>query len=99
MTPHHLAWLFLREPEQLDPQEKQTLSFLRKVQPIEVVYGLAQHFVTLLNLSHLQGKSNQLLCDVTLRAFITQKSGKCQGNLSHFVLYLNMEELLGILNS
>ena len=43
-----MAWLFLRNPEQLEKQEKQTLSFIRKVQHIEVAYGLAQQFVTLL---------------------------------------------------
>jgi transposase len=48
MAPRHLAWLFLRNPEQLEKQEKQTLSFIRKVQHIEVAYGLAQQFVTLL---------------------------------------------------
>ncbi len=48
MAPRHLAWLFLRNPEQLEKQEKQTLSFIRKVEHIEVAYGLAQQFVTLL---------------------------------------------------
>jgi transposase len=48
MSPRHLSWLFLRDPEQLEKQEKQTLSFIRKVQHGEVAYGLAQQFVTLL---------------------------------------------------
>jgi len=60
MAPRHLAWLFLRDPEQLDLQEKQTLSFLRKVQPVEVVYGLAQHFVTLLKERNAQPLSTWL---------------------------------------
>jgi transposase len=60
MAPRHLAWLFLRDPEQLDPQEKQTLSFLRKAQPVEVVYGLAQHFVTLLKERNAQPLSTWL---------------------------------------
>jgi transposase len=37
--------LFLRDPEQLEKQEKQTLSLIRKIQPVEVAYGLAQQFV------------------------------------------------------
>jgi transposase len=48
MAPRHLAWLFLRDPEQLEKQEKQTLSLIRKAQQVEIAYGLAQHFVTLL---------------------------------------------------
>ena len=45
MAPRHLAWLFLRDPEQLEKQEKQTLSLICKAQQIEVAYGLAQQFV------------------------------------------------------
>jgi len=48
MAPRHLAWLFLRDPEQLETQEKQTLSLIRKAQQIEIAYGLTQQFVTLL---------------------------------------------------
>jgi transposase len=48
MAPRHLAWLFLRDPEQLEKQEKQTLSLIRKAQKVELVYGLAQQFVALL---------------------------------------------------
>jgi transposase len=48
MAPRHLAWLFLRDPQQLERQEKQTLSLIRKAQKVEVAYGLAQQFVTLL---------------------------------------------------
>jgi len=48
MAPRHLAWLFLRDPEQLEMQEKQSLSLIRKVQQVEIAYGLAQQFVTLL---------------------------------------------------
>lgn len=40
-------WLFLRDPEQLEKQEKQTLSLIRRVRPVEVAYGLAQQFVAL----------------------------------------------------
>jgi len=48
LAPRHLAWLFLRAPSQLEKQEKQTLSLIGKVQQVEVAYGLAQQFVTLL---------------------------------------------------
>lgn len=48
MAPRHLAWLFLRAPSQLEKQDKQTLSRIRKAQHIEIAYGLAQQFVTLL---------------------------------------------------
>jgi transposase len=48
MAPRHLAWLFLRDPEQLEKQEKQTLSLIRKGDKIEIAYGLTQQFVTLL---------------------------------------------------
>lgn len=60
MAPRHLAWLFLRHPEQLDPQEKQTLSFLRKAQSIEVVYELTQQFGTLLKERNAQPLSTWL---------------------------------------
>ena len=48
MAPRHLAWLFLRDPEQLEPQEKQTLSLIRQSPQIEMAYGFVQQFVTLL---------------------------------------------------
>jgi transposase len=48
MAPRHLAWLFLRDPEHLEKQERQTLSLIRKAQHVELAYGLAQQFVTLL---------------------------------------------------
>ncbi len=46
MAPRHLAWLFLRDPERLDKQEQQTLSLIRKSQPVEIAYGFVQQFVT-----------------------------------------------------
>ncbi len=48
MAPRHLAWLFLRNFEHLEQQEQQTLSLIRKTPKIEVAYGLAQQFLTLL---------------------------------------------------
>ncbi len=60
MAPRHLAWLFLRDPEQLEKQEKQTLSLIRKAQQVEVVYRLAQQFVTLLKERNAQPLSTWL---------------------------------------
>src|SRR5579885_2729724 len=54
IAPRHLAWLFLRDPEHLEPQDKQTLSLIRKSQQIEMAYGLAQHVVTLLKARNAQ---------------------------------------------
>jgi transposase len=60
MAPRHLAWLFLRDPEQLGKQEKQTLSLIREEQKVEVASGLAQQFVTLLKERHAQPLSTWL---------------------------------------
>ena len=45
MAPRHLAWLFLRDPEHLEKQEEQALSFLRKTPNVEMAYGIAQQLV------------------------------------------------------
>jgi len=60
MAPRHLAWLFLRDPEHLEKQEKRTLSLIRKVQKVELAYGLAQQFVTLLKERNAQPLSTWL---------------------------------------
>jgi transposase len=60
MAPRHLAWLFLRDPEQLEKQEKQTLSLICKAQHVEIAYGLAQQFVTLLKERNAQPLSTWL---------------------------------------
>ena len=60
MAPRHLAWLFLRNPEQLEKQEKQRLSLIRKAQKLESAYGLAQQFVTLLKERNAQPLSTWL---------------------------------------
>ena len=36
MAPRHLAWLFLRDPEQLEKQEMQTLSLIRKAEQVDI---------------------------------------------------------------
>lgn len=45
MAPRPLAWLFLRAPERLEKQEKETLSLILKSEPIKMVYTLAQQLV------------------------------------------------------
>ncbi|GAC1360666.1 MAG: hypothetical protein NVSMB38_44600 [Ktedonobacteraceae bacterium] len=62
MAPRHLAWLFLRDPEQLGPQEKQTLSLIRKSPQVEMAYGLVQRFITLLKERNAQ-LLDTWLCD------------------------------------
>jgi transposase len=47
MAPRHLAWLFLYDSRHLKQQEQQTLSLIRKVQNVDVVYELVQQFVTM----------------------------------------------------
>ena len=46
-SPRHLVWLLLRDPSSLDNQEQQMLAFIRQEQDIEVAYGLAQQFGTM----------------------------------------------------
>jgi Transposase and inactivated derivatives len=46
-APRHLAWLFLHDPEQLEKQEQLTLSLLRRGKSVDLVYELAQQFVTM----------------------------------------------------
>jgi transposase len=47
MAPRHLAWLFLRDIDHLERQEKQTLTHIRQEKHAERVYELAQQFVTM----------------------------------------------------
>jgi transposase len=47
LAPRPLAWLFLRDPEHLEKQDKLTLSRIRQTQQIDVAYGLAQRFVAM----------------------------------------------------
>jgi transposase len=60
MAPRHLAWLFLRDPEHLEPQEKQTLCLIRKSQQVEMAYRFVQQFVTLLKERNAQPLSTWL---------------------------------------
>ena len=41
-APHHLVWLFIREPSQLDAKDLRILDFLRQYQSIEQMYQLTQ---------------------------------------------------------
>ena len=60
-APRHLAWLFLRDPQRLAKQEKQTLALIRKSQQVEMAYGLAQQCVTLLKERNAQPLDTWLL--------------------------------------
>jgi len=48
MAPRQLAWLFLHDPDRLEKQEQQTLTLLRQDPRIELAYGFAQQFVTMM---------------------------------------------------
>lgn len=54
MAPRHLAWLFPRDPEHLEPQEKRTLSLIRQSPQIAMASGFVQQCVTLLTDRHAQ---------------------------------------------
>ena len=58
MAPRHLAWLFLRGAEQLNKQEKQTLSLIRQTPTVERVYTLAQQLVTMVKERNAQPLSD-----------------------------------------
>lgn len=47
MTPRHLSWSFLRDPSRLEKQEQEELSHIRQEKNVDVVYGLAQRFVSI----------------------------------------------------
>lgn len=61
MAPRHLAWLFLRDPQRLEKQEKQTLSLIQRSQQVEIAYGLVQQFVTLFKERNAQPLDTWLL--------------------------------------
>jgi transposase len=46
-APRHLAWMLLRDSEQLDEQEEQILAFIRQERIIHQAYTLAQQFVAM----------------------------------------------------
>jgi transposase len=47
MTPRHLSWSCLRDPSRLEKQEREMLSLLRQERNVDLVYGLAQQFVSI----------------------------------------------------
>lgn len=57
MAPRHLAWLFLRDAEQLNQQEKQTLSLIRQAPNVELAYTLAQQLVIMVKQRNTQSLS------------------------------------------
>jgi transposase len=48
MAPRHLSWSFLRDPSRLQKQEQEALSFMRQEKNVDLVYGLAQQFVSMI---------------------------------------------------
>ena len=46
-SPHHLAWLLMREPTTLNQREQQMLTDIRQEPVIEATYVLAQQFITM----------------------------------------------------
>jgi transposase len=60
MAPRHLAWLFLRDPEHQEKQEKQALSLLRKTPNVEMTYELAQRLVKMVKERNAQALSTWL---------------------------------------
>jgi hypothetical protein len=46
-SPRHLTWLLLRDRSDLNRQEQRMLAFIRQEPVIEVVYDLAQRFITM----------------------------------------------------
>jgi transposase len=47
LTPRHLSWSFLRDPSRLQKREQETLSLIRQEKHVDLVYGLAQRFVSM----------------------------------------------------
>ena len=47
MAPRHLSWSFLRDPSRLEEQEREMLSLLRQENAVDLVYKLAQQFVSM----------------------------------------------------
>lgn len=47
MSPRHLSWSFLCDPSYLEKQEQEILALIRQEKNIDLVYGLAQRFVSM----------------------------------------------------
>ena len=47
MAPRHLSWSFLRDPSRLEKREQETLTLICQEKNVDVVYGLAQRFVSM----------------------------------------------------
>jgi transposase len=56
MAPRHLSWFFLRDPSHLQKPEQEALAFLRQQKDIDLVYALAQQFVSMVK----ERKADQL---------------------------------------
>jgi transposase len=47
MAPRHLSWSFVRDPSRVEKQEQETLSRICQEKNVDLVYGLAQRFVSM----------------------------------------------------
>lgn len=47
-APRHLVWLLLKDPDVLDQEQQQTLTFIRRHPSVETLYTLTQSFVKLM---------------------------------------------------
>lgn len=56
MAPRHLSWSFLRDPSHLPQPEQEALALLRQQKDIDLVYELAQQFVSMVK----ERKADQL---------------------------------------
>jgi transposase len=65
VSPRHLAWLLMREPERLDEREQQTLSFLRQDTTVNLASALVQQFVTMMKERSAQQLDPWLLACLT----------------------------------
>ncbi len=91
MAPRHLAWLFLRDSEHLEKQEKQALSLIRKTPSAEVAYGLAQQLVAMVKERNAQALETWLWdCQMSgISDFVTFAQGlKKEGSAFHAALSL-----------
>ena len=53
-SPRHLTWLRLRDPESLNEQEQQKLTFIRQVEALNTTYRLVQRFFRMVQKRHAE---------------------------------------------
>jgi len=91
MAPRHLAWLFLRDPERLEKQERQTLSLILQDKSVDRAYGLVRQFVTMVKERHAKPMDTWLWnCQMSgINELVTFAQGlKKEGSALHAALTL-----------